>query len=112
MAKGQEQVAETAALCRDLAEQLRQSAASGPAELAGQLTGVATRLDGIHHRLFLKTGAAIRYSESCLGAAQQVRPLVEVGPSAPELPNRLKALEDTVAVLEKRWLTPGSIVTA
>ena len=112
MAKGQEQVASAASLCHELAALANASSPGGSEEggLPSRLEAIATRLDGMQHRLFLRMVASLRYTEPCLAAASALQASLEAGAPPTDLEDGLKALEAAAATLEAKSMMQGGMI--
>lgn len=111
MAKGQEQAIEAASICRQVSAQIGTSLGeSEGTDVAARLEQQATRLEGLQHRLFLKMGAALRYTEACLAAVREVQAGAEAGASASELDAKVQTVEAAVAALAAKANSPGGVV--
>lgn len=111
MSKGQEQVAETAAICRELGLQIR--AMSGDDEARGlsdRLEAQAVRLEGMKERLFVKMATSVRFTQACLGAAREIQSHLREQAGAPGLLSKVEALEATAGELEAKVMSPGGII--
>jgi len=111
MPKGQDQIAEAAALCRALAGEVEALAASPgeQADLRARLEALGARLEALQGTFFVKMAPALRYVGACLAAAVALGEALVPGAAVAELGEKLAAVEAATKTLEDRASAAGSM---
>jgi hypothetical protein len=109
--KGQDQVAEAAALCRAMAGEVAglEGSAEEQAGLRAELEALGARLEALRNKFFVKMAPALRYTGACLAAATALKAAFAPGVAAGALGEPLAALEAAAKTLEDRAGAAGSM---